>query len=157
MTCVDDGADDGAERTVRTGSNVASIGADGAGGRWSGDEVAAADNAPYLDETDVRLILDIEARKDDNMVGPVLMNHSADRKWKKLIRTLTVAAAHANLSHQWGNDETNVCLLCLLSYVCILVLGRIKDSSSHDSSLFAIFAGEREDSSILPKTRVRVF
>jgi hypothetical protein len=27
-----------------------------------------------------------------------------------------------------------------------LVLGRIKDSSSHDSILFAFFAGEREDS-----------
>jgi hypothetical protein len=29
-----------------------------------------------------------------------------------------------------------------------LVLGRVKDSSSHDSILFTFFAGEREDSSL---------
>jgi hypothetical protein len=29
-----------------------------------------------------------------------------------------------------------------------LVLGRVKDSSSHDSILFSFFAGEREDSSL---------
>jgi hypothetical protein len=31
------------------------------------------------------------------------------------------------------------------------VLGRVKDSSSHDSILFAFFAGEREDSRVFPK------
>jgi hypothetical protein len=29
-----------------------------------------------------------------------------------------------------------------------VVLGRVKDSSSHDSILFAFFAGKREDSSL---------
>jgi hypothetical protein len=29
-----------------------------------------------------------------------------------------------------------------------VVLGRVKDSSSHDSILFGFFAGEREDSSL---------
>jgi hypothetical protein len=37
-------------------------------------------------------------------------------------------------------------LICLCrTELSVLVLGRVKDSSSHDSILFAFFAGERED------------
>jgi hypothetical protein len=39
-------------------------------------------------------------------------------------------------------------LLLLSKLVYNLVLGRVIDSSSHDSILFAFFAGEREDSSL---------
>jgi hypothetical protein len=37
--------------------------------------------------------------------------------------------------------------------VCALVAGRVIDSSLESSSLFSISAGEREDSSLLPKAR----
>jgi hypothetical protein len=39
----------------------------------------------------------------------------------------------------------------------LVVLGRVNDSSESDSSLFAFFAGEREDSSKMSRTRVRLF
>jgi hypothetical protein len=51
--------------------------------------------------------------------------------------------------------------LSLSACVCVcateLVLGRVNDSSESDSSLFAFFAGEREDSSKMSRTQVRVF
>jgi hypothetical protein len=36
----------------------------------------------------------------------------------------------------------------ILRFQSAIVLGRVKDSSSHDSILFRFFAGEREDSSL---------
>jgi hypothetical protein len=51
--------------------------------------------------------------------------------------------------------------LSLSACVCVcateLVMGRVNDSSESDSSLFAFFAGEREDSSKMSRTQVRVF
>jgi hypothetical protein len=107
---------------------VASIGGDGTGGRCSGDEVAAADNAPNLegDDANVRLILDIEARNDDNMVrlasaqreSQSLTSPSALKKWNAL------AVLFGTRREKIKKDPQNVCLLSLSR----LVLDRIRES-----------------------------
>jgi hypothetical protein len=50
-------------------------------------------------------------------------------------------------------ENVNVLLILYSFYseTVAVVLGRVKDSSSHDSILFAFFAGEREDSSLLQR------